>query len=271
MRQLSPSFKNASFLMCGTACTLFVISHLLYRILPYEQYPVIPGFDYTLGLCWGVLFLWAGMLLRRRWPSLRWWFQFTVVTLALFCLFKYRQDVWITYRSLPYLYLSLFGTGFLIPPVVLDREEKKSGWLDLTLLLVSAFCYTAVAVVQGRFQTTEPFMPQFKDMERLVVWLMNNTMPLILFIAMYFAVRFSFSREGQWLGGQKWFKVISCVSFVFAFLASLFRYWFPWTDLLRFLVQPATIYMLVVLRRSIVKLFKKGEQEYPTWKDILNI
>ena len=108
-------------------------------------------------------------------------------------------------------------------------------------------------------------------MERLLVWLMNTTMPLVLFIAMYFAVRFSFSREGQWLGGQKWYKVISCVSFVVAFLACLFRYWFLWTDLLRFLVQPTTIYLLVVFRRAIIKLFRKGPQEYPTWKDILKI
>ena len=271
MRQLSDSFKNASFLMCGTACTLFIFNHLLYRFSPYEELPLIPGFGYTLGLCWAALFIWAGMLLRRRWPSLRCWIQLPVLALALFCLYKYRQDVWITYRSLPYLYLSVFGTGFLVPPEAVDHEEKKSGWLDLVLLLVSAFCYTAVAVVQGRFQTTSPFMPQYKDMERLLVWLMNTTMPLVLFIAMYFAVRFSFSREGQWLGGQKWYKVISCVSFVIAFLACLFRYWFLWTDLLRFLVQPTTIYLLVVFRRATLKLFRKGPQEYPTWKDILKI
>ena len=201
MRQLSDSFKNASFLLCGISCTLFVIYHLLNRVLPYEEFPAIPGFGHTLGLCWGALFLWAGMLLRRRLPSLRWWVQLPVLALAMFCLYKYRHDVWITYRSLPYLYLSVFGAGFLVPPEAADREGERSGWLDLALLFVSAFCYTAVSVVQGRFQSTSPFMPQFKDMERLLVWLMNNTMPLVLFIAMYFAVRFW---EGR--SGSRWYR-----------------------------------------------------------------
>lgn len=271
MRQLSDSFKNASFLMCGTACTLFVIYHLLNRVLPYEEFPAIPGFGHTLGLCWGALFLWAGMLVRRRWPSLRWWVQLPVLALALFCLYKYRHDVWITYRSLPYLYLSVFGAGFLVPPEAAGREGERSGWLDLALLLVSAFCYTAVSVVQGRFQSTSPFMPQFKDMERLLVWLMNTAMPLVLFIAMYFAVRFSFSREGQWLGRQDWFKVVSCASFVIAFLACLSRYWFPWTDLLRFLVQPATIYLITIAVRTVRKLTSRGEWSRTPWKEIFKI
>lgn len=271
MRQLSDYFKNASFLLCGAACTLLAINNAFNRIHPYEELPAIPGFGYTLGICWAALFLWAGMLLRQRWPALRWWIQLPVLALALFCLYMYRHDEWITYTSLPYLYLSLIGAGFLIPPKALEREGGKSGWIDLALLLVSAFCYTAVAVAQGRLQSTSPFMYQYKDMERLLVWLMNNALPLALFLALYFAVRFSISREGQWLGRQEWFKVVSCASFVITFLSSLSRYWFPWTDLLRFLVQPATIYLLVVVRRSVAKLFNKRAGEYPTWIDILKI
>ena len=271
MRQLSTSFKNASFLMCGTACTLFIINHLMCRILPDEVLPAIPGFGYTLGLCWGALFLWAGMLLRRRWPSLRWWIQLPVLALALFCLYKYRHDVCITYRSLPYLYLSVFGAGFLVPPEALERDDKKSGWMDLILLFVSAFCYTAVAVVRERFQSTSAFMPQFKDMERLLVWLMNNTEPLLLFIALYFAVRFSFSKEGQWLGSREWFKVVSCASFVIAFMACLSRYWFHWTDSLRIYVQPATVYLLTVLIRAAKKLAGRGDWPGKSWKDILMV
>ena len=257
--------------MCGTACTLFVIYHLLNRILPYEELPAIPGFGHTLGLCWAVLFLWAGMLLRRRWPSLRWWMQLPVIALSLFCLYEYRHDVWITYRSLPYLYISVFGAGILVPPEAFDREGKRSGWLDLALLLVSAFCFTAVSVVQGRFQSTSPFMPQHKDMQQLVVWLMNNAMPLILFITLYFAVRFSFSKEGQWLGGQEWFRVVSCASLIIAFGACLFRYWFPVTDSLRFFVQPATIYLVTILVRATKKLAGMGDWSGIGWKDIFKI
>ena len=271
MRQLSTSFRNASFLMCGTACTLLVINHLLNRVLPYEELPAIPGFGYTLGICWGVLFLWAGMLLRRRWPSLRWWIQLPVLALALFCLYRYRLGVWITYRSIPYLYLSVIGAGFLVPPDALDREREKSGWMDLALLLVSAFCYTAVAVVQGRLQSTSAFLPQFKDMERLLVWLVNTTEPLMLFVTLYFAVRFSFSKEGRWMGTQEWFKVVSCASFIIAFLACLSRYWFPWADSLRFFVQPATIYLLTVLIRAAKKLVGREEWSRTPWKDILKI
>ena len=271
MRQLSTSFKNASFLMCGTACTLFVINHLLYWVLPYESLPAIPGFGHMLGLCWGARFFWAGMLLRRRWPSLRCGIKLPVLALALFCLYKYRHDVWSTYRSLPYLYLSVFGAGFLVPPVALDREGGRSGWLNLALLFVSVFCYTAVSVVQGRFQSTSAFMPQFKDMERLLLWLMNTTEPMLLFVSLYFAVRFSISKEGQWLGGREWFKIVSCASFVIVFSACISGYRFSYTDMLRWLVQPATVYLFVVLVRAVKKLAGRGNWPRTPWKDIFKI
>lgn len=271
MRQLSTSFKSASFLMCGTACTLLVINHLLNRVLPYESLPAVPGFGYMLGLCWGALFLWAGMLLRRRWPTPRWWVQLPVLALALFCLYLYRHGVWITYRSLPYLYLSVFGAGFLVPPDALEGDGNRRGWPDLILLLVSAFCYTAVALVRGRLQSTSAFMPQFKDMERLLVSLMNTTEPLMLLVALWFAVRFSFSKEGRWLGGREWFRVVSCASFVIAFVACLYRHWFPCTDLLRFLVQPATVYLLAVLLRAAKKVAGRGDWSRTPWNDIFRI
>jgi len=276
MKQLPDNFKSASFLMCGAASALIALN----VFIPYHEPPVIPGFCYLLGICWPIFFLWAGMLLRRRWPSFRWWIQLPILAVALFCLYLYIHNEWATYRDLPYLYIAVFGAGFLIHPESLEKKGQENGWVPLAFLLVSVFCYTAVVVIQNRVRATQPFATQFEDMETLFRWLLNTAEPLILFIALYFVTCFSFSKNGLWLGGRKWFRIAAAVCIALVFLGQLFgslaqRFHFSlfgcWTDILRFLVLPATIYLLVIIVRATKKIFKKGEMTEIAWKDVYKI
>ena len=279
MKQLPENFKSASFVMCGATSALLAVHCILDVIAPYHELAFVPGFCYLLGICWPILFLWAGMLLRRRWPSLRWWIQLPVMAVALFCLCIYIHNEWKTYWDLPYLYIAVFGAGFLIHPESLEKRGQENGWIPLAFLLVSVFCYTAVAVIRIKVMATRPFATQFKDMEDQVLWLLNTTEPLILFVALFFVAYFSFSKNGLWLGGRKWFRIAAVVCAALVFLGQLFGSLvqrvhfsiFCRTAILRFLVLPATIYLLVIIVRTTKKIFRKGEMKEIAWKDVFKI
>ena len=270
MRQLSGNFKKGSFVLCGAACALLLVYYIL-----QETGLHIPGVGYMMGLCWMVFFLWAGMLIRQFYPKSPWWIRLPVLAVAVFFLVWYGRYATHTFRALSYLYLAIFGFGFLVPPKMLDNAGRESGWISLVLLLASVFCYVAVAVAGDRINWGGVFKTQHQDMERLLEWILGAAEPLMVLVALYFTVRVSFSKEGLSLGGKKWFQSAAAVAAAFNFLTSL-TYIMPWSWYggvrpLRLLAQPITVCGLVILVRAIKKKICKSKWADVSWREIWNI
>lgn len=99
----------------------------------------------------------------------------------------------------------------------------------------------------------------------------------MIVIILYFSLMFSYSRTGQWLGGRAWFRGIMSVPVLVTFIASVANlpgYYYPgYTSAgwLRFLVQPATVYLVAVLVRAAKKAAGRGDWSRIPWKDIFRI
>lgn len=243
MKALNPDFKNASVVLTGGVGLLMVVGGLIRQAAPYGEMSPVPGLSFLMGLGWPVLCIWAGMLLRQWFRNPCWWVQALVAGASVFCLYEARHSLaW--WDTLPFQYLMCFGVGYLVPNGLFAAASGRKGWEYLMLLLAVAFCYTAVSVVSGRLQWHPwAFGPEHEDMKRLTQWLLLNCEPLLMLLAGYFAVMFSFSQAGQWLGGRDWFRGISVTLIILLFLASLsnsiqlgFRHLF-WTCFLRTLVS----------------------------------
>lgn len=254
MEEMRKEYMNASVLMAGAACIAMAVNYVVNAASMYES--VLPGWSYMCGLCTPVLCTWVGLLLRYRFRNPRWWVQAIVIVAVLFLFYRYRHflHIWFWWKSNPYLYLAMMGTGYLVPPGLLDEAGRRKGWEYLLLLLVSVFCYTAVSVVNSRLHYMAT-APELHEMERLMEQLSNDTEPLIALLSAYFIVMFAFSETGQLIGGKDWFRGLSVVPAVFVFLAlsgSLVRSYWRWgTYLLPLLVQPVTVYLAVMVWRRI--------------------
>ena len=258
MKMNADRYANASFLLGGAACTLILVNDLLFRSAPFEE-PLVPGFRFLSGLALPVLCFWAGTLLRRKWPSVRWWIQGLVAAFALFCLCMYVSPGRVYPGWWSFLYVAVIGAGFLFPPRSLARAGRNPGWEYLLLLAGAVYCYTGVSVSLNRVQNPGVWSLASEDMFRLVKGLLAVTEPLLLLLfVVYFAGLFSFSRAGQWLGGRKWFRWIVAVPCLFSFVlaaSNLITAGFRWdiilARLLQLLVQPVTVWLVVIIRNAV--------------------
>ncbi len=261
MKHIPEYFKNASFTLCGATSFLLLAQYILREVGSPGWLPVT-GLGYVTCLCWHVLFFWAGILLRQFLPRPRWWIQLPVLAVAVFFLTRYQHYSATPYWTLPYLYFAVFGLGYIFPPKMLERLRKESGGIDFALLLASIFCCVAVTVSGARINWGSVFSYQYRDMERLIEWLLSVAEPLMVLLVAYFAARVSFSKESLWLGGRPWFQALATVAASFFFLASLANalplYSHRWVSALRLVVQPIFICLMVALVRAVPKLiFKK--------------
>ena len=275
MNVIDNRFKNATVLMTGGACLILVVNHLVNISATGLESP-IPGFYHLAGIAYSVLCLWMGMILRQWLRNPRWWVQALVACLAVFCLYKYRHPLYLYWNLYPYLYLMLICLGYLVPDRITAPAGRSRGWGYLGLLLISVFCYTATSVVLNRLNwLTGSTLPEHQDMLSLMLTLTRDAEPMLVVLTLYFIILFSFSKTGQWLGERSWFRGIILVPTVFVFIGTLgnmiIRGTLFSTPIFLFLVQPVTIYLLVVLWRASAKLFKGVNQDYPTWKDIFMI
>lgn len=273
MKALNQDFKNASVVLTGGVGLLLVVGGLIRQATPYGEMSPVPGLSFLMGLGWPVLCIWAGMFLRQWFRNPSWWVQALVACATVFCLYESRHSLaW--WDTLPCQYLMCIGAGYLVPEGMSTTASGRKGWEYLMLLMAAAFCYTAESVVAGRLQWHPwAFGVEHEDMKRLTQWLLLNCEPLLILLAGYFAVMFSFSQSGQWLGSRDWFCGMCVTLIVTLFLASLsnsvqlgFRRLF-WTYFLQFLVQPVTLYLVVVICRIIRKLRKKTMP----WKEVFAI
>ncbi len=249
MKALNKEFKNASVTLIGGVGALMIIGNLIRREDPWNGMAFIPGLSFLMGLGWPVLCIWAGMLLRQWFKNPRWWVQALIVCATVFFLYKSRHSLaW--WDTEPFLYLMCVGVGYLVPEGLVSAASSRKGWEYLMLLLAAAFCFTAMSVVSGRLQWHPwAFGAEHEDMKSLTQRLLLDCEPLLVLLAGYFAVMFSYSQAGQWLGGRDWFRGISAVLVIIMFLASLsnsfqlgFRH-ISWTYFPRTLVSFGAVFL----------------------------
>lgn len=268
-------YKSASFLIGGSACAIMLTGTIINRFDPYGYLHSVPGFWCLTGLSFSLLFFWVGMLLRRRCPSLRPWIQMVISCVVLFLIYRYRHYAWTSLQTIPYLYLACLGLGILLPSGLVQQRKNQSGWTELILAMVAIFCYVAVVIARDRV-SRDVFLPEFEDMHRLLQWLLSNAEPLLTFIAIFFVILFSFSKEGIWIGGQRWFRFAAGIICGIVFIISLgnvagMSYWgFGKVFLMRFMVQPVTAYLTYVAIRHIRSKKRNPEAKWSR-KDIFRL
>jgi hypothetical protein len=263
MKMSTDRYTCASFLLGGGACTLFLVNYLLFHGAPFAE-PLIPGFGFLAGLAMPVLCFWVGMLLRGKRPSVRRWIQGLVAAFALFCMCMYVSPSRVCPGWWSFLYVAVIGVGFLFPPHSLARAKKNPGWEYLLLFAVSAFSYTAISVSLDRVRIPAAWSVGFEDMSRLLERLLIITEPLLILLSAYFAGLFSFSRAGQWLGSRKWFRwvvVAPCLFGVIVAVRNLVNGCY-YCDILivrliQILIQPVTVWLVVVIRNAARDHFAK--------------
>ena len=269
METMKERYVNASFLMAGCACMAMVVNHLAFSFSPYSLESAIPGWSFMASLANPVLFAWAGLLLRRRSGTQRKWLSAAVAVLVLFLLGMHHHflNYWGWWERLPFLYLASLGIGYLFPPSMTGEAGRRKGIEYIVLLICSVISYTACAVVSGRIQWGG-MPPELHEMSDLMVRLMDVAEPLLTVVVLYFAVMFSFSGYGQWLGERSWFRGIAIGMEAYSFLMSLGN--LPWGlyhrgMFLTFFVQPVTVYLVIVLCRLIRRKAKGGGKA--SWKE----
>ena len=278
MTNTKQQYISASVIICGAVCLVRVIAHYLFQFSDWNN-PAIPGSDSMAGLCYPVLFAWAGLLLRQWLPMPKWWVKLLITVICAYCLFRY-FDWNAEYWYAAHLYIVMAGVGYLISPTDLSLENQKKGWSSLSLVLFSVFSFTAVAVIKRRLLWGD-LMPEHTDMEQLLEALVRITEPLLCIISAWFIQHFSFSSIAQKIGAQKWFQIIAAIacvlSLIFAFRFCLFGLhrwnvmmaWVYYNPLLMLAVQPVNVYLYVVIYR---RLFQRNDKnEKLSWKEAFTI
>lgn len=226
-----------------------------------------------------LLCFWCGMLLHYRvGGKARVWLQAAAGLVAAFMFYLSRHTVNAPSLSeIASTYLFAFFLGVLLPWDHLRENGDHAGAKSAVLCVLTALSYTALYVVWQRLDCK--MQPRFADMEQFLLVLTTNMLPLAMVPPLLFATEFAFSKTGQWLGSRKWFLWLAVAAALISFLGAWFHR--PWgialdlswetARLLRLLVQPITVYLMIVIWRVAAKSFKGLRQDYPTWKDVFKV
>lgn len=275
MKSIDPSLRNASVLLAGCACLIPVLARIF---SPYGWLPVRGAWLASL-LVIPLLCLWCGMLLHYRVVGkARVWLQTIAGLVAAYMFYLSRHTVNAPSMSeIASTYLFAFFLGIALPWNHLRENGDHVGAKSAVLCVLTALSYTALYVVWQRLDCK--MQPRFADMEQFLLVLTTNMLPLAMVPPLLFAVEFSFSKAGQWLGSCKWFLWLAVAAGLISFLGAWFHR--PWgialdlswetARLIRLLVQPITVYLMIVIGRLVVKLCKGAKQDCPSWKDIFTI
>ena len=254
-------YKNASFTMAGAACLVLLFNFLLTRMGTWER-PMVPGFHYLTGLCYPILAAWVGILLRNRFRTPHWAVQIILFVAAGAGIWFYAQSEhnwWWPLRR--WLCLSVVALGYLLPPSELDSASERRGWHYLALALMAVFCYAATSLTQQRLLSGSVMDPENFEMERLLETVLAWAEPLLTVIATYLVTLFSFSKVGLTLGASDWIRGIVAVPFVILFICRVVVLFTeplsaPYTSVVMLLLQPATVYIVIVASRLIKSLVR---------------
>lgn len=265
--------SNASILIYGASLFFIVANAIMWRFVPYEKMPVIPGFNYLPGIAWALFFFCPGVLLRSLWPKVKWWIQLPVLLIGVFFLCRYISFQGWSTSAVPNMYAALFCFGFVAPLESIRTAKNDKGWFTIILLAALVFCDVAISVVNWRLQWWgEAIRPEFADMWRLMLWLTSATEPVLKIVVVYLVALFSFSKIGQWLGRQRWLKWFVIAAAIWVYLPNLVNMigrYDIWYFSSRFIVQPVNILLFVALyRRLAVKNDNGGKL---SWKECFKL
>ena len=268
-------YTRASIVVFGGVCAVLMANHISNLSYNETRHALIPGFKFMAGLCYPILYFWVGLLLRTWKKNPKWWVQLIIFGISMYCLYFYRHFAENRWWYTGYLVITMAGLGFLVPPRVYVSFRHNKGWITALLLLASIFCYTTISTVKDRLLWGPLMKPEFSDMERMLEYILVNAEPLMAIVVTYFVVQFAFSKIAQYLGSQSWFRGIVAVPCIYTFFGALEYFvisidhlsFFHYIPLKYFIVQPITIYLIIVGYRYIRELRKKKEDRM-SWKVI---
>ena len=271
MKHMDPTLRNASAVLAGGVCVALVLGRLF---SPFNGLVPVRGFWFTTLLAVPLLCLWCGMLVHYRSGRFKPWLLVLVGILAA-------VELFLTLRSLdsPGFYgesfrlTFCFFLGILIPWDHIRENGDKVGAKSIVLGIITALSYSALFLVWQRLGNV--MKPENADMEQLLHVVTTHVLPLASIPPLIFATEFSFSQAGQWLGSRKWFFWLALPAAVYCFLTTLAilpEYWwysFSWgfSRLIRFFVQPVTVYLMIVIWRIFRSLCKSKIE----WKEVFKI
>lgn len=277
MKSIDPSLRNASVLLAGGACLIPVLARIF---SPYGWLPVRGAWLASM-LVIPLLCFWCGMLLHYRvGGKARVWLQAAAGLAAAYMFYLSRHTVNAPYMSeIASTYLFAFFLGILLPWNHLRENGDHLGAKSAVLCVLAALTYTAIYVVWHRLIIGPVMVSECEDMRQFLLVLTTNMLPLAMVPPLLFATEFAFSKAGQWLGSRKWFLWLAVAAALVSFLGAWFHR--PWgialdlswetARLIRLLVQPITVYLMIVIWRVAAKSFKGLRQDYPTWKDVFKV
>lgn len=265
------TIKNASFVLAGGACLLLTAGHFFHS--PYGLLP-IKGFQFVASLAIPTLCFWVGMLIRWKVGKPKWWVLAIAGVAMLASLYLSRHTVNIfNWPEIRFYWYFLVLAGFMMPWDYILEKRDKDGILSIALLVITCLTYAAIELTWQRMGTSV-MQPKYEDIATLLLVVTANILPLATIPPVFFAAMFSFSKAGQWLGSKKWFQWIAGIASVICFIGLLPGLRFDLTldpvfltHLIMLLVQPFTIYLIIVICRIVRKLRKKEM----TWKEVFAI
>lgn len=237
--------KNATFVLAGAACLLFIVS-----LLHSDGFIPIRGIWTLIPLALPLLGLWSGLFLRYVFGTPKWWVRIIVASAAVLVLITLTTSRFSFYsHTLRTLLFSLLG--FVIP---FEKDQHWEPSLRIAiLLLLSVLAY---AICEFAFdRTNAAYMAEgYQDMKEMMSNVLKIGIWAPTFLAVWFSAEFSFSEAGQWLGSRKWFRWISVIAMVFVFIyrfGELFVWGLEWWRVLDLLLQPVTVYLGIVVYRLV--------------------
>lgn len=272
MKQIDPSLKYASVVLAGGAYLVLALGRFF---SPFSGLVPIRGIWMVTQLSVPLLCLWCGMLVHYRIGRPKPWLSALVGIFtagALWGLLSY-PSIRLSLYNLLLLVFNLL-LGFLLPWDHLRENGDKSGTKSALLCILSALIYAALFLVWHRLGD-DVMKPENADMEALLETVTTTVLPFAGVLPLFFATEFAFSKAGQWLGSRKWFFWLTVPFAVYCFFGSLtridFHYWFTFpydaTNWIRVLVQPMTVYLLVVIWRII----RNRATSRIEWKEVFKI
>ena len=270
----SPAIKNASVFLTGIASLIMVV-HLLYNLVISADYATYRWLLPVFAMSVPILFAWVGVLLRWKFPNPSRWIKWILIAIIpatyLFWTFVHSDNMIFWYPGYRCTCLYVGIMGFLIPPKLLAQLRLDAKW-NVLLILATAFLYVGVSRIMYHFSPDGWQMPN-NEWTQLFRRLMV-VLPLALSI--FFLVCFSFSPLGQRIGGVRTIGIISQVLAVLVMIICLIEIidhlffpgsFIPLHVIYRLLVQPISIYFLVIICR----LFRDGYKTSRITRDVFAV
>ena len=271
MTPIDSSLRNASVVLAGGACLVILLGRFF---SPFNGLVPVRGIWMVTQLATPMLCFWCGLLVHYRvgWPKP--WLTILTGLLTTFLFWCSRHTVnGPGIGGLCPQYLFLFFLGIFLPLDHIRENGDRAGAKSLILCLLTALSYAALYLVWHRLGNV--MKPEHTDMEELILVVTTNVLPLACVLPLLFATEFAFSKAGQWLGSRKWFFWVSLPVAVYCFFGAIsslpYGFWFDFSyDIsrwIRFLIQPVTVYLVVVIRRIIHGIASDRIE----WKDVFKI